>query len=457
MVAFCRIPINFDTNAIHGCVDGGRRIPFGWPGMQINPNAPIRAQWDTSTISGGDTGSITLRVKTATHSNVMQHLRICFDDGTESALMLPLTNPLQPFEVAVSLPQFLSGGASISASEAGIVVLASNEEAKGAGPHFLIGSDPGDPPRLVDFLRSDNSLQGFHWMEACVLDGLMDLGFKTEAERHLARFFDSAGSFVGENIWGKPSGGELLSVENQGCFAALALLDASHPGIDQVLKFWFSHKDPVTGQICDGGTAAESSYSVAYPLMVIGVERGRADWRCLALQQLRINQEALVGPDGEIWLRRDKAGNRTFRGWARGVCWYLLGLARTLRAAPRDERDPALISELQRALCWILKHRRSDGLWSNFVEDHSIAVDTSGSAGIAAALQIAINEKFFDSADEDFTGVTASALESFISADGCMRGAAQSNNGGESLQRGDLRVLAPFASGLMAQLLAAQR
>jgi hypothetical protein len=74
------------------------------------------------------------------------------------------------------------------------------------------------------------------------------------------------------------------------------------------------------------------------------------------------------------------------------------------------------------------------GLWSCFIDEPELAPDTSGSAGIAAALR------------------AAEGLEPFISFDGLLSGVAQSNRGGEALQRSAYRVFSQMGSGLAAQL-----
>jgi hypothetical protein len=50
---------------------------------------------------------------------------------------------------------------------------------------------------------------------------------------------------------------------------------------------------------------------------------------------------------------------------------------------------------------------------------------------------------------------TLKALEGQLTPDGFLGGVAQSNRGGEALQRGGYRVISQMAMGLMGQLIAA--
>ena len=104
--------------------------------------------------------------------------------------------------------------------------------------------------------------------------------------------------------------------------------------------------------------------------------------RELAWTQLRVRRDALWG-SGALHLRASPGGF-TYRGWSRGVAWYLLGLVRCLAEVPPAQRPPDLVQEVGRAPTWAASHQRSDGLWANFLEEPELDADTSGSAGIAA-------------------------------------------------------------------------
>ncbi len=169
---------------------------------------------------------------------------------------------------------------------------------------------------------------------------------------------------------------------------------------------------------------------------------------------LRVRRESLRRPDG-IWLRHHTDDSRTFRSWARGVAWYLLGLTRSLKHLEDLADTTDLKTELLVAAEWARRWQHPDGLWSNFLDDDTTTFDTSGSAGIAAAFARAaaaglLPGDFRDSAERCWQG-----LLPHLTPDGFLDGAAQSNRGGEALQRASYRVLSPMGMGLMGQLAAA--
>ncbi len=142
---------------------------------------------------------------------------------------------------------------------------------------------------------------------------------------------------------------------------------------------------------------------------------------------------------------------------ARGVAWYLLGLARTLPLLDDHDGADDLIAECRRAGAWALRHQRPDGLWSCYLDEPRTGADTSGSAGIAAALALGVPGQLLPSpgAGRAAADRALAALTRHLTPDGFLGGVAQLNKGGEALQRGGYRVLSPMAMGLMAQLIAA--
>ncbi|MDL1916726.1 hypothetical protein FBR00_12310, partial [Anaerolineae bacterium CFX4] len=154
-------------------------------------------------------------------------------------------------------------------------------------------------------------------------------------------------------------------------------------------------------------------------------------------------------------------GTRTFVNWCRGVAWSLLGLTRTLAVIPDPPAD--LIRDVQRLGAWALA-QRSGPLWPTFLGEPNTPVDTSGSAGIAAALALAARHGWLpDTARAAWLPDTAraaasetlDALHSTLTPDGFLGGVAQVNKAGEGLQRDPYRVISQFGMGLMAQLMAA--
>ncbi|MBD2847824.1 glycoside hydrolase family 88 protein [Paenibacillus sp. IB182496] len=178
-------------------------------------------------------------------------------------------------------------------------------------------------------------------------------------------------------------------------------------------------------------------------------------------------RDRLIDDAGHLHLRYMRDGRRTFQHWARAYAWYMLGLTRALteleqlpeELRPDDRTMADLRAECVRIAAVAMRHQRGDGLWSCFVDDHTVAPDTSGSAGIAAALAagaraglLPVDCGALASAERAF-----GALLEHLTPDGLLTGVSQSNRGGEALQRGDYRVISQMGMGLLAQLYAALR
>jgi len=102
-----------------------------------------------------------------------------------------------------------------------------------------------------------------------------------------------------------------------------------------------------------------------------------------------------------------------------------------------------------------MKYQREDGLWGNFIHDSASIADTSGSAGLAAALARARASGWLDERAKQAAQRTLVGLKNHLTPDGLVAGAAQSNKGGESLQKGTYRTIYQMGMGLKMQLMAA--
>ena len=99
--------------------------------------------------------------------------------------------------------------------------------------------------------------------------------------------------------------------------------------------------------------------------------------------------------------------------------------------------------------------QREDGLWGCFMHRPESLPDTSGSAGIAAAIMTGIHNGFLPTEYAENAKKCFEGLKNYITPDGYLKGAAQDNRGGMKLQESDYRVIAQMGAGLMAQLYAA--
>lgn len=331
-------------------------------------------------------------------------------------------------------------------------------------PHLLAEDGAKDRvAAMFALLASTDSAQPFGWMEGCVIDALNDLAEATGAAKwreardaHLGLFFKADGSLVYEDPGSKPADNEIRCIEETLPFAVLAKTNPNHSSMHLATGYWARlTREDGSVEADDRLVSTEGGYTIAYPMATIARLRGDRALAELAAKQLRIRRDLLRRGDG-LWLRYwRKSNEHTLRSWARGVCWYLQGLERSLRALKGFVETADLEDELRAAAAWAAGWQRADGLWGCYLDDPACKADTSGSAGIAAALARGVRagvlpEAFLDNAQAAWRGVRAN-----LRVDGLLDGGAQSNRGGEALQRGDYRVLTFLGTGLAGQLAAA--
>jgi hypothetical protein len=312
---------------------------------------------------------------------------------------------------------------------------------------------------MVARLASLASLQFFGWQEGCVLNGLFDLADRLSAgaahaaiSDHLRFFFDEQQRLSYVDDWSRPADGTIYGIECTLPFAVLAQIDPAHPALREAVAFWQAARN-AEGAVQDTEMlSAEGNYTVAYPMTVLANILGQPDMTALALDQLRLRRDRLFVGDS-FYLRVLATGERTFRNWCRGVAWYLLGLTRTLCVLPTPPSD--LVTELGRAAAWIVKRQLPSGTWATFVDEPAILPDTSGSAGIAAALALGVRHGLLPAAYRAHAQRALESLVGYLTPDGFLTGVSQVNKAGESLQRGAYRVISQMGMGLLAQLVAA--
>ena len=174
-----------------------------------------------------------------------------------------------------------------------------------------------------------------------------------------------------------------------------------------------------------------------------------------ALEQLK--HRFVLIEKGNFYLRYYTEGGYTYRNWARGAAWFLLGYVRTIEEVGMENVDKEIIGKFKEAVDIALSMQRLDGLWSCYMDDHDNSLpDASGSAGIAAAIMSGINLGMLPVEYQKNVGVCYKSLQSYITPDGFLKGVAQDNRGGEALQKSNYRVIAQMGMGMMAQLYAAQ-
>jgi hypothetical protein len=310
---------------------------------------------------------------------------------------------------------------------------------------------PAVETELADFLIqaetyacSNASLTEFGFIEGCLLEA-----FQPES------YFGALGpDFIRHRLGyylGQPEK-PFYGLEGILPFAAMVRFLPGDEELDSMLQLVNSHFRKHGFAMEGDRIVAETNYTLSYPLAVMARERNDPDLARMALTQIDATRARLRQPEA-IALRAWTNGERAFVNWARGIAWYFYGLSRTLRTLngfvdiPQD-----CVRDLLEAAEWILTLQRPDGLWGSFVDDPDTLPDTSGSAGIAAALaevgQAHAKPAFIEAARK-----AAFGMKPYFSPDGLIGGSTQHNCGGEPLQRGNYRVYQTYTLGLFLQLI----
>lgn len=322
-------------------------------------------------------------------------------------------------------------------------------------PHLFVPLKETD--RLEQFLQrmaSYDSLNEFCWRSGSVMDGLWMLARFSKQARFQKAIDDQLNVYFERFIW--PNGKtepDVPGMENTLTWSTLAHVRPDHRSIDFAIKKWFEKRRP-DGVMSDGtNIVTETNYTVAYPLAVIGRQRNDEDLVDEALNQIRYHIRELVH-DGSLYLRRTQSGEYYFQNWCRGICWYFIGMVRTLEASGRGSGVDDIIEEIQRCAEWIVKFQRDDGLWHTFVHDNTTPTDTSGTSGIAASIAAAVRCGWVDKKLMSAPRQALEGLKEKLTLDGWLAGVAPGNVGGEELQRNPYRATQQMGMGLMGSLVA---
>ena len=470
---------NAVTYDVLECTDAGpnppetKRTPAGWSTFALAHGQKLALK-PVNTVTEPFSKRVWFRLTTAIDDRVLREIAVGLPSGKSLGILdLRYAHAIEMFQLE------LVGDDALEAQRDGVIL-----SLQGVGdpmwffsssggsnfqlpmeyhPHLMSAQDTVDPAsEFHNRFASLASLQGFGWMEGCILDGLHGLErfgadkarYRAARKSHWQIFTGSSGELAYESPRSVLFSNEVYGIEGCLPFADLALDDPMHPWLECFSDSIKKLQRP-DGTIQDNEfLSAEGCYTVAFPLARLAVAWGSNELAELALKQLRIRQEKLWH-DGAIWLRYLDDGQRTFRNWARAVSWYYLGLIRTLEILHDSDIETSdLEAEVVRIAEWIIARQRDDGLWSVYVDAPELNPDTSGSAGIATALALGARLGILSNTASDAARHTMARLRRYLTPDGFLGGTSQVNRGGEVLQRSDYRVLSQMAMGLNAQLLA---
>ncbi|WP_236972592.1 glycoside hydrolase family 88 protein [Membranihabitans marinus] len=454
-------------------IPAGKRLPFNWEAITIpaksSKKSPI-LKW-SSNIETHKTCSLRFSVAIDVREEKQIDVVLAESGKTIASFDVRFAPVNQVQSVLIEsqyLPDLFSQGVQLrmTKGEKPLWILSPdsqiNGDARGLLPHLMIPGEMNDAKQsFYDRLFSLDSIQQFGWMEGCVLDALWDLReiekYKERADKalqvHLNHFLPDE-NLLYENPRSESSDNKIYGVECTLPFSVITRERSGHPSVKLTQAYWTEKYSRVVNDPSNDNYTAEGSYTVAFPMMVIGMSQNDSFLIDLSLEQLRLRKQFLKY-NGAVYLRYFGDGRRTFRNWARGIAWYMLGLVRTLILLEPHQRPNDLVEELAEISEWAMSYQMSTGLWRCFVDEREVRYDTSGSAGIAAALALGAKYGMLPSEARLSAQATLNALLDHLTDDGFLTGVAQSNRDGERLQRDDYRVIFQMGMGLMGQLMAA--
>lgn len=450
-------------------VPQGQRVPFGWKAFGLatgDSGAVLRWNVPLSDLSEPARLRVTVALDVRENKRVSVY---ALESGTPLGTFdVRFPSVCQPIEIVLSPDAAmlaLREGVRLKQTEGQqpLHLFIGGSDVPGAfAPHFL-GDTGGDPwQQFRARLCSGASLQTFGWIAGCVWDGLWQLSqtpngddARAACREQVRRFVSESGDLDYENPRSVPQHNRIYGMEGVLPFAILAQIEPDSPALSLVEPAIRAHLDATDAATDGEWITTEGAYIVGYPLAVLAKKQNRPDLAELAFAQLRARQKRNTTHD-TIYQSASAAGT-ALPNWARGVAWYLLGFARVLETLQPGAEAADLYAEFRRAALFVLPYQRPDGLWGNFFGDPDCLPDTSGSAGIAAALATGANQGWLPESAGIAARKTVAGLKAYLTPDGFLGGVAPFNKGGEALQRSDYRILSPMGMGLAAQLRAALR
>jgi rhamnogalacturonyl hydrolase YesR len=327
-------------------------------------------------------------------------------------------------------------------------------------PHLLVYGEKTKKDAWKDRLMSLESLQTFGWQQGIVWDGLLQLSkhslqAKTVLTRQLALYF-AQNNLVYCHLNNVKTIGKIHTVESILPFAILAKTNPTHPLLKTAVEFCETHAN-AEGIIADGTgnnrmVKTEECYTVSYPLAVLAKTLNRPDLANLAIKTLQ-SRVSVLEKGNNIYQRGTEQGELFFENWSRGVAWYLLGLAKTLVHLPESVAKESLKISFQKSVEKVLVYQQPNGLWFNYFHEPKTGLETSGTAGIAAALMYGFQHGLLNENAKNKAIKAQIGLLPYLTPDGYLTGTAQVNKGGDVLQKNGFRVISPYTLGFFAHLI----
>lgn len=330
------------------------------------------------------------------------------------------------------------------------------------GSHFLLVDESTSEPSWHRTLCSERSLQPFSWLEGCVLDGLHELYTrKNDAaafealQTHLNHYLVDEENLVYVDLWARPKDNLFNNLETGNNFAIIGRYRPEHPAVDLFVDYCKKRFDKDMNLLPDHLTQ-EGLYTLAYPLTVLGNTLKRPELLEMGLIEAEERVRHLTTEDSVYRMgSRTKGVEELNRNWSRGVVWFLLGLVRTaeqLTNSPlkNDPRVIRLIEAYKHSAAIVLRYQQKDHSWKAFMHLENTFYETSGTAGLAAALAIGHRLGWLPEFDTDRLDKVYRRLLKSMTPDGFLTHTTQHNAGSyELMQMGEYRVISQYTLGFV--------
>lgn len=450
-------------------VPEGRRIAFGLDYFTLDSSgAGVLLRADG--IPGAFQGEAYLRLQVAIDTREMTEVDVLLGRSGQKVGQFSIWYPtgLQVFDVKLDCnPALLAQEGVRLRMTKGRTPLYFYATTDSNGSHILLNPSGNVAAENTwhNLLCSDRSLQPFDWLEGCVLDGLQNLyDLKKDKKalatikRHLDHYLVDDRNLIYVDLWARPKDNKFTNLEVGNNFAVIARHRPDHPSVSLFLAYC-EGRFGTDSKLKPDSLTAEGLYTLAYPLSVMGhaLKKPELFERSLIEAEERI---ALLLTNNAIYRMgsRSKGVEEINRNWSRGVVWFLLGLVQTAESLGRsplgsDSRVKKLKEVYQESARIVLKFQQLDDGWKSFMDLEETGFESSGTAGLAAALAHGHRLGWLPEFDKKRLARVHQRLLKSMTPDGFLAGTTQHNAGSyELMQKGTYRVISQYTMGLLGHI-----
>jgi hypothetical protein len=306
-------------------------------------------------------------------------------------------------------------------------------------PHIFLDEGVGTPEQARLRLKLPDGRQPRGVLSSCISETLF-AGARagdSEAQKDLEEHLRQRGA-THKNFPRDQHHPEALSAFSQA--VSLGLVKTTYEEINQFLTRF---------RAANGLYVAPRAFRASDPGGMLEVSTEECLYLCPALARLgglleipawlkdaagqMIKREKILRLRDHRYTRRGSSGSLVLRSWSRGIGWFLLATALTLREFQRfDLENESAFEELHEILRttadFLARNQMANGRWGNIIGQTTHGTDTLGTAAIAAALALVSRQDrpipaAWDRPYRRMAQNAVEGLEKFLSPDGYLRGA----------------------------------